>query len=82
MTATAEQIHRAEEAKHLLANDVLAEALTAIRMDALLALADADPDDKTSILRQQAIVAVTGDMPQMLKRAILLTGEHDGGVTA
>ena len=79
---TSEQIHKAEEAKRLLASDLFAEMLTAVRMDALVALATANPDDKTEILRQQAFVRVTGEIRAALEATILRTGESDGGMTA
>lgn len=51
-------------------------------MDALVALAEADPDDKTEILRLQAVVRVTANIRDALMAEILRTGEHDGGMTA
>lgn len=80
--SSSEQIHRAEEAKQLLANDIFAEALTAIAEDALEQLTRIDPDDKNGIIRQQAIVQVARDLPTTLTAFILRTGEKDGGVTA
>ena len=74
-----EKIHRAEHAKQLLADDLFAEMLTSVRFDALNALAGVNPDDKTEIMRQQAIVSVTGDIRSLLEAAILATGEKDGG---
>ena len=79
---SSEQIHRAEEAKHLLANDVFAEALTAVRADALLKLASVDATDVTAIQALQAMVRVTDSIRDALMAAILQTGEHDGGMTA
>jgi len=51
-------------------------------MDALLDLAEADPDDKTSILRLQATVHVTGEIKDRLEAVILASGTSDGGYTA
>jgi hypothetical protein len=77
----AELIHRAEEAKTLLANDLLAEALTTVRMDALLGLAAVKATDTNDILRLQAIVHVTEAMRDYLEAAITRTGARDGGLT-
>lgn len=79
----ADQDYRAETARRLLNDEpLLAEALTSIRMDALLDLAEADPDDKTSILRHQATVYVTGEIKSRLEAEILRSGTSDGGVSA
>lgn len=51
-------------------------------MAALVALAEANADDKTQILRLQAKVWVTGEIRDALMAEILRTGEHDGGMTA
>jgi hypothetical protein len=59
--------HYANEAKRLLADDTFAEAMTRVRTAALNALADADVDDKTAILRLQH------------KAMILSMGDTDGG---
>lgn len=58
------------------------DALTAIRMNALLELAEADPADTSGILRWQAIVRVTGDLPDMITREIIASGADDGGFPA
>lgn len=50
--------------------------------DAIAKLVAADPDDRNGIVRQQSIVSVCQDLPQMLRAIILRTGEADGGVTA
>lgn len=75
----AQQVERAERARYLLADDLFAEMLTSIRLDALNALAEVDPDDKNMILRHQAIVAVTGEIKDLLERCLLVTGNQDGG---
>lgn len=75
----AQQVERAERARFLLSDDLFAEMLTTIRLDALNALAEVDPDDKNQILRQQAIVAVTGEIKSLLERCTLTTGGQDGG---
>lgn len=51
--------HLAKEAARLKADDVLAHAFDEIRREALEALATANADDKTMILRlQQSVVAI------------------------
>lgn len=72
---------RADRAKVLLGDDLFAEMLTAVRLEALNTLAEVDPDDKTRILRQQAIVHVTGEIKDKLLACIAATGEMDGGYT-
>lgn len=72
-------IERSERAKHLLNDDLFAEMLTTVRAAALNELAEINPDDKTAILRQQAIVAVTGEIKSRLEACITATGERDGG---
>ncbi len=62
--------HLAKEASRLLSDDVLIGALASIREEALDALATADADDKTEILRQQAIVAVVDRFGGVLRRHI------------
>jgi len=79
MNATAE--HYAKEAARLLSDEVLAGAMATVRMNALLALAETDPDDKTEILRQQAIAKCLSDVRDALHAAILATGQNDGGVS-
>jgi hypothetical protein len=80
---TSEQLKdRAERARNLLSDPMLADALEAVRMDALLSLAEVEPDDMPEILRQQAIVACTGGLVDALMAVILESGAHDGGVEA
>lgn len=71
--------HYAKEAARLLADDTLAEAMTAVKMRALVALSTVDPDDKTEILRLQAIANCLDDVKTELEAAILATGRSDGG---
>lgn len=70
---------KAEYAKLMLQSDVFAEALTEIRNDALLALAEIKADDMLGIVRQQAIVAVTGEIVASLKAKMTAAGSMDGG---
>lgn len=69
----------ADEARRLLADDTLAEALTRVRLGAMSALAEANADDKTAILRLQQKVAVTTEILDELKAMILAAGEQTGG---
>lgn len=71
--------HRAEEAKNLLSNELLAEALTEVRMDALVALGEVDATDTKEILRLQAIAHCLQEVRDKLEAAIIRTGERDGG---
>lgn len=79
---TIDRIHRAEAAHRLLNDDIFAEALTALRTEAFHALATADVDDKTALLRQQAVVRVTGDIRGYLESIIMRSGAMDGGYSA
>jgi len=67
--------HYAKEAARLLADDTLKLAFDAVRLDALEALAAADADDKTMILRLQSRVASIDDIRAELRAAILRQGE-------
>ena len=69
----------AKEAARLLADDTLAEAMTNVRMKALVALADVDAADTKEILRLQAIAGCLSDVRDELHAMILATGESDGG---
>ena len=73
---------RAEEARNLLASDLFAEAMTAVRTDALMSLATVKADDTLEIQRLQAIVHCTEGFRDALVAATLKAGERDGGVTA
>jgi len=78
---TAEEIHRAEEAKNLLGNEMLAAAMTEVRMDALVELATVAPTNTTEIMRLQAIAGCLQDVLDKLQAAITRTGERDGGLS-
>lgn len=67
--------HLAREASRLLNDEVLQEALAAIRLEALEDLARADADDRTAILRLQAKVSVVEEFCDQLRRYIT-RGEH------
>lgn len=62
--------HFAKEADRLLSDDVLTAAFEIVKQGALEALATADADDKTMILRLQAKVAVIDDVRSGLRAAI------------
>jgi len=72
--------HYAKEAERLLNDDVLAEAFTAVRMNALVALSTVDADNKTEILRLQAIAGILPDVVDALKSHIIAAGGMSGGV--
>lgn len=77
---TEDDIYRAQRAKDLLSDEVFADALTSVRMDALLSLAEVKATDTVDILRLQAIVHVTEAMKDYLAAAIKKTGTADGGL--
>jgi uncharacterized protein YerC len=63
--------HLAREAERLKNDPIFIEALEDIRADALDALAMADADDKTTILRFQQKVAVIDEIRNVLDRYIM-----------
>lgn len=63
--------HIAKEAERLKNDPVFIKALEDIRADALNALAVADADDKTMILRLQSKVAVIDELRTVLERFII-----------
>jgi hypothetical protein len=63
--------HLAKEASRLKNDEIFNKALSDIRSDALNALATADADDKTMILRLQQRVAVIDEIRATLDRYIL-----------
>lgn len=72
-------IHYAKEAERLLKDDTLAEAMTVVRMNALVALGEVDASDTKEILRLQAIAKCLDEVKAELERAILAIGQGDGG---
>lgn len=76
--SAAEQ-HYAKEAARLLGDETLAEAMTTVRMNALVALAEADASDTKKILRLQAIANCLADVRDQLEAAIKAMGSADGG---
>lgn len=63
--------HLAKEAERLKHDEIFNKALDAIRSDALDALAVADADDKTMILRLQQRVSVIDEIRATLDRYII-----------
>ncbi len=63
--------HLAKEADRLKHDLIFTKALDDIRADALNALAAADADDKTTILRFQQKVAVIDEIRTVLDRYIM-----------
>lgn len=63
----------AKEAERLLNDDTLTEAFNNVRADALEALATANVDDKTEILRLQQRVQAISDIRSELSNARLRT---------
>ena len=62
--------HYAKEASRLLADDVLNHALDKVMAEAKDALAIANVDDKTSLLRLQERVGAVEDIRQELRSAV------------
>lgn len=72
--------HLAKEAARLKADEIFNKALADIRSDALNALATADADDKTLILRLQQKAAVIDEIRTTLDRYILAVDvQEDAG---
>lgn len=69
--ADAVAAHFAKEAKRLLNDDTFATAMTVVRTNALVALADVDATDTKEILRLQAIANCLNDVRDQLEAAIL-----------
>lgn len=63
--------HLAKEADRLSSDPIFIQALADIRSDALNALAEANADDKTAVLRLQQKVAVVDEIRTVLARFIL-----------
>jgi hypothetical protein len=63
--------HLAKEAARLKSDEIFQKALSDIRAETLDALALADADDKTMILRHQQRAAVIDEIRTMLDRYIM-----------
>lgn len=63
--------HLAKEADRLKNDEIFNKALADIRSDALNALATADADDKTGVLRLQQMVAAIDEIRTTLDRYIV-----------
>lgn len=73
--------YRAQTADRLLNHEpLLAEAMETVRMNALLALADVQPNDTSSIVKYQAIAACALELLNSLQAAIIAGGSQDGGL--
>lgn len=72
-------LHYAKEAERLLNDDTLAEAMTMVRMKALVALGAVDATDTKEILRLQAVAGCLEQVKAELEGAILAIGQGDGG---
>lgn len=71
--------HLAQEADRLSNDPIFIEALRQIRAETLDALAVADADDKTAILRLQQQVAVVDQIRTMLARFIMRSDQIEQG---
>lgn len=73
--------HLAKEADRLKSDPIFNKALDDIQAEALMALADADADDKTAILRLQQKVRVIDEIRTVLDRYIMAadTGQENAG---
>jgi len=69
--------HLAKEADRLKNDETFLKALSDIRAEALNALASADADDKTMILRLQQKVAVIDEIRNVLDRYIMAADVQD-----
>lgn len=74
-----EQEHLAREAERLLQDETLADAMTAVRTDALVALSVVDATNTNEILRLQAIANCLQEVRDLLEAAITASGRKDGG---
>lgn len=80
MAVSREQQRLAAEATRLLNEPLLADAFAEVRMDALVALSEADASNMKEILRLQAIATCLSDVVDLLKAKITASGQSDGGV--
>lgn len=66
-----EREHRAQEAKRLMNEPLLAEAIATLRMNALLALSEVDANNTSEVLKYQAIAAVAQEIKESLEAIIV-----------
>lgn len=78
--STREQQRLASEATRLLNEPLLADAFAEVRMDALIALSEADAGDMKEILRLQAIATCLSEVRDLLYAQITASGQSDGGI--
>lgn len=69
----------AREAERLLNDSALMEAFEAVRFGALRDLAEVDVENKSEILRLQAIANCLQDVRELLHMTIVAQGSKDGG---
>ena len=69
--------HLAKEAERLRNDPIFIKALADIRADALNALATADADNKTLIIRLQQVAVVTEEIRNVLDRYIMAADVHE-----
>jgi hypothetical protein len=80
MASSRDQKRQAAEATRLLNEPLLADAFAEVRMDALIALSEADAGDMKEILRLQAIATCLSDVRDLLYAKITASGQIDGGM--
>ncbi|KGM44483.1 hypothetical protein JY97_00650 [Alkalispirochaeta odontotermitis] len=73
--------HRAKEAKRLLSEPLLAEALEIYRVNALQGLESVNATDVDKIRDLQAQAKVAQHIVDHFNAIITQSGEHDGGVS-
>jgi hypothetical protein len=72
--------HLAKEADRLKNDPIFIKALADIRADALNALATADPDNKSAIIRLQQVASVADEIRNVLDRYIMAADvQEDAG---
>ena len=81
MTDSREQERLAQEANRLLNEPLLVRAFDEVRVDAMIGLTEVDPDNKTEIMRLQAIAKCLEDVRDALSAKILASSENEGGIT-
>ena len=70
----------ASEAQRLLNEPILIEASRRMQTAALAELMEADPDDKTNIIRLQTRAQMATEILTHLAAIITASGQRDGGV--
>lgn len=73
------KLHKAEQARHILGEELVGDVLSGMRQDALEALAKAPVDEPNLILRLQAKVSVIDDFCDSFEAFILDADELGQG---